>query len=73
MEYDDLPWGQFTDIETKSTEPEMFTVLPYHPLDSDDDEERGGKDEETPIYWPLCVFAGGTLAGIVGALTFKFT
>lgn len=71
MEFDDPSWGQFTDIENKPPL-EVFTVLPYHHVDSDD-EEQGGKGEGMLRHWSLYVFAGGTLASIVGALTFRFT
>jgi hypothetical protein len=71
MEFDDPSWGQFTDIENKPPL-EVFTVLPYHHVDSDD-EEQGGKGEGILRHWSLYVFAGGTLASIVGALTFRFT
>ena len=69
MDFDDSPWGQFVEIEVNPPQDPAFTILPYHHTDSDDDEKEA---ETTPIYWSLYVFAGGTLASLVSALTFKF-
>ncbi len=71
MDFDDSPWGQFVEIEVNPPQDQTFMVLPYRHTDSDD-EEKAGEDEATPIYWSLYVFAGGTLASLVSALTFKF-
>ena len=71
MDFYDSPWGQFVEIEVNPPQDPAFTILPYHHTDSDDDEKEA-ETETTPIYWSLYVFAGGTLASLVRALTFKF-
>ena len=69
MDFDDSPWGQFVEIDVNPPQDQTFTILPYRHEDSDDEDKEA---ETIPIYWSLYAFAGGTLASLVNALTFKF-